>query len=104
MEEKTTHTVYTKAGTLGYLLKGSVFLFSVGIIANLFVTACSMLIPQILSFTIDSVIGTEEMSPAFAGIVSLFGGIDNLKQSIWILAVAIIVLAFLQAVFTYARM
>lgn len=104
MEEQTKKSVYTKAGTLGYLLKGSVFLFTVGIIANLLVTVCSMLIPQILSFTIDSVIGTDEMSPAFAGVVSLFGGIENLRKSVWILAVAIIVLAFLQAVFTYVRM
>ena len=104
MKEKTTKTVYTKAGTLGYLLKGSVFLFVVGIAANLFVTVFSMLIPQILSFTIDSVIGNEEISPAIAGVVSLFGGIEKLKQSVWILAVAVVVLALLQAIFTYVRM
>lgn len=104
MKDKETRTVYTKAGTLGYLLKGSVFLFAVGIVANLFVAVFSMIIPQVLSFTIDSVIGNKEIAPAFAGVVSLFGGIENLKSSVWILAVIIIALAFLQAVFTYCRM
>ena len=87
MKENTTRTVYTKAGTLGYLLKGSVFLFVVGIVANLLGTLFSMIIPQILSFAIDSVIGTKEVPPAFAGVVSLFGGIEVLKNSMWILEI-----------------
>ncbi|MCI9406899.1 MAG: ABC transporter ATP-binding protein [Clostridia bacterium] len=104
MKENTTRTVYTKAGTLGYLLKGSVFLFVVGIVANLLGTLFSMIIPQILSFAIDSVIGTKEVPPAFAGVVSLFGGIEVLKNSMWILAAAIVILAALQAILIYCRM
>lgn len=99
-----TNTVYTKTGTLRYLLKGSVILFASGIAANLFVTLFSMIIPQVLSFTIDSVIGDREVPAAFYVFVNAFGGIDNLKNNLWIPALAVAVLALLSGIFTYLRM
>lgn len=99
-----TNTVYTKTGTLRYLLKGSVILFAFGIAANLFVTLFSMIIPQVLSFTIDSVIGDREVPAAFYVFVNAFGGIDNLKNNLWIPALAVAVLALLSGIFTYLRM
>ena len=99
-----TNTVYTKTGTLRYLLKGSVILFASGIAANLFVTLFSMIIPQVLSFTIDSVIGDSEVPAAFYVFVNAFGGIDNLKNNLWIPALAVAVLALLSGIFTYLRM
>lgn len=101
---KDMKTVYTKAGTLGYLLKGSILLFAASIAANLLVALFSMIIPQVLSFTIDSVIGDREVPAAFSVFVNAFGGIENLKNALWIPALAVVILALLSGVFTYLRM
>lgn len=95
--------VYTKAGALGYLLKGSILIFAASIAASIFVTLFSMLIPQVLSFTIDSVIGDKEAAAPFEYFVNAFGGISVLKESLWIPALTVAILAFLQAVFMYIR-
>lgn len=92
---------YTAAGTLGYLLKGSVLLFAGGIAANAVFTFLSALTPQIISFAINYVLGTDELPPEYAGVTSLLGGLDNLKNNLWILAVIIIAVAFFAAVFRY---
>ena len=107
MEENNLHDVrrpFSRAGMLKYFLKGSVFLFVMSIVANLIGTLLNIVIPQIISFTIDSVIGTEAVGEKYAGIVSLLGGVEFLKVNMWIIAVAIIAVALLIAVTTYFRM
>ena len=88
---------------LKFFLKGSVWLFAASILANMLNTLFSTLIPQVVSLTVDSVIGTEEVTPECVWIVELLGGIENLKTSLWLLAVAVCVLAALVAIFHYLR-
>lgn len=95
---------YTKAGMLAYFLKGSIFLFSVSIIANIIVTLLSTVIPQIISFTIDCVIGVDDVPDKYAFFVGLFGGIEYLKSNLWVLAVMIAAIAVLVSVFQFMRM
>lgn len=92
---------FTKAGILGYFLKGSVFLFLLVILTSFIMTFLTTLIPQVIGFTVDSVIGDKPIPAGYGGIVSLLGGIENLKTNLWIVAVAIIIIAALTFVFRY---
>ena len=64
------------AGILSYLLKGSIFLFSAGIIASLFVTLFNLLVPEVISFTIDCVIGNKPVPDVYARFVEALGGTE----------------------------
>ena len=90
---------YTKSGLLRYFLKGSVFLFVICIAASLILTFLNTVIPKIISFTIDSVLDSEPVPTVYAPIVTALGGIDNIKQNIWIVAVIIAVIALVMLVF-----
>ncbi len=95
---------FTKAGLLGYFLKGSVFLFVLVIIFSFIVTFLNAVIPKVIGFTIDSVIGDKPVPEGYKGIVSLLGGIDYIKSNIWIVAAAITVIAAVTFIFHYCRM
>ncbi len=92
---------FTKAGILGYFLKGCYALFAASIVASIVTTFLSVVLPQIISFTIDSVLDSKEPDSIFVYFANLFGGVDYLKRNIWILAVVIIVIAFVMAIFQY---
>ena len=68
-------------------------------------TAFALVNPQIVRYTIDSVIGSAPLeAPAFvSGIVSGIGGIDFLKHNIWICAVIIIFTALIAELFNLVR-
>lgn len=94
---------FSKAGALGYLLKGSYAMFAAVVAASIAITFFNMLVPEVISFAIDSVIGDKPVPAAFAGIISLFGGIDGLKANMWSLAVIVAALALLTAAFNFIR-
>ncbi len=94
---------FSKAGALGYLLKGSYAMFAAVVAASIAITFFNMLVPEVISFAIDSVIGDKPVPAAFAGIISLFGGIDGLKANMWSLAVLVAALALLTAAFNFIR-
>ena len=100
--KKVTHTKkFTKAGILGYFLKGCYLLFGASIFSSIVTTFLNVVLPQIISFTIDSVIDDQEPSSIFAYFAGLFGGVEYLKRNIWILAVIIICIALVMALFQY---
>ena len=89
MEKVKKKEKFTKAGILGYFLKGCYLLFGASIFSSLVTTFLNVVLPQIISFTIDSVIDAEVPDSVFTYFADLFGGVDYLKRNIWILAVAI---------------
>lgn len=93
----------SKAGTLFYLLKGSVSVFIASIIASALVTVVSLLVPEIINFTVDSVLGNEPVSDGYANIVSAIGGVEYLKKNLWIIALMLLGCAIFSAFFTYSR-
>ncbi len=100
--KKVTHTKkFTKAGILGYFLKGCYLLFGASIFSSIVTTFLNVVLPQIISFTIDSVIDDQEPNSVFAYFAGLFGGVEYLKRNIWILAVIIICIALVMALFQY---
>lgn len=84
-------------------LKGSLGLFAVSILCNLFMTFLLVLIPQLIGFTVDCVIGTEEVSSAYEVFVRLFGGLEVLKEKIWLVALVVVALSLVTAFFRYGN-
>ena len=99
-----TNTVYKKpsaGGLLAYFLKGSIALYLASVLCSLLVTLLNVLIPQVIGVAVDSVIGNEPVEQKFAFIVNAVGGAEVLKNNIWIIAVAILILAVGMAIFRY---
>lgn len=99
-----TSTVYRKqpaGGLIGYFLKGSIALYIISVLSSLIVTLLNVLIPQVIGLAIDSVIGDKPADGSFAFLVDAVGGAVVLKNNMWIVAVAILVIAVGMAVFRY---
>ena len=94
---------YSKAGLLGFFLKGSVYLFAISIVASAFGTVLSAITPKIIGFTIDSVLDDVPVKDAYQSIVNLFGGIEHIKANIWIIAILIAGIAAFSLIFNYCR-
>ena len=92
---------FGKAGMLGYFLKGCRLLFAVSIISSLVTTFINVVIPQVISFAIDSVIDDVPPEGLFAKFADMFGGTGWLKAHMWALAAVIAGLALLMAVSQY---
>ena len=88
-------------GLISYFLKGCIALYLISVLSSLLVTLFSVLIPQVIGVAIDSVIGNKPVEGFFAVIVNAVGGTEVLKRNIWMVAVAILVLAVGMAVFRY---
>nr|AGS52043.1 ABC transporter, ATP-binding/permease [uncultured bacterium contig00008] len=77
--------------------EGRRFRFFLCCAATLGTVAFSLLNPQIIRYTIDSVIGTEPLNASefVSGLINSIGGIDLLRQNIWICAIVIILMALI---------
>lgn len=93
-----------KFNTIKGFLKGSKLYFTVSIIASLLITLINMIIPKIVSVTVDSVIGDKAIdSTAVRSVTELFGGINVLKSNIWIPAAIVVSLGIISALFRYSN-
>ncbi len=104
MKEVKTLPRYTKAGLLGYFLKGSVLLFVSVVVFSFLVTLTNVIVPKIIGFTIDCVLKDLPVPEKYKGLVALAGGVEYLKANIWVIAVIITAIAALTLVFHYCRM
>ena len=104
MKEVKTLPRYTKAGLLGYFLKGSVLLFISVVVFSFLVTLTNVIVPKIIGFTIDCVLRDLPVPEKYKGWVALAGGIEYLIANIWVIAVIITAIAALTLVFHYCRM
>lgn len=104
MKEVKTLPRYTKAGLLGYFLKGSVLLFVSVVVFSFLVTLTNVIVPKIIGFTIDCVLRDLPVPEKYKGLVELAGGVEYLKANIWVIAVIITAIAALTLVFHYCRM
>lgn len=96
---------FTKSGLLRYFLKGSIGLFAITIVASIVMTFLNTVIPKIIGFTVDSVLDDTPMDDGtFAVFVNLFGGIEHIKQNIWIVALVILIIAAVMLIFRYCSM
>ena len=101
-QQSPVTTNNTKKGTWRHLmrfLKGSLHLFVLGILASSVVSLADMLTPQVLRMAIDNAIGGLEPDyPAWVmRIVDAFGGFSRLGQQLWIMALALVMIALIRA-------
>ncbi|MBL7032521.1 MAG: ABC transporter ATP-binding protein [Candidatus Delongbacteria bacterium] len=80
--------------------------FYVGAIsAETMATGFAFLVPLVIRFAIDSVIGEEpfHLPGPLSGFVQELGGRTGLQDRLWLLAAVIVILVFLQGFFTYFK-
>ena len=80
---------------LAFFLRGSTHLFVISILTAVLLTGIEMLIPQIVGFTVDSVIGDKapDLPARLLAAFEAAGGREGLRAALWIPAVLILVLA-----------
>ncbi|MBR2677049.1 MAG: ABC transporter ATP-binding protein [Solobacterium sp.] len=104
MEQKQENRRFeTKAQMLVYFMKGSVRFFVFSVVYTLVVTLLDMVNPRIISFTVDSVISNKPSSlpPFIMNWLNSFGGTEYLKSHMGVIALTVITVALLRALFRY---
>ena len=87
---------------LGQLLHGSWRYFIACIAASLLFTAFELVIPQIIRVSVDSLIGSGPVKVAAARpVVQALGGVDYLRQNLWIPAAMMAGFGLLSALMRY---
>ena len=83
--------------------KGFVKFFFISAAATILKVAAGFVAPQVIRFTVDSVIDDVPMNYAkpVINMVDAAGGIEYLKENVWILAVVILILAVITGVSDY---
>ena len=73
------------------------------VLCNWATSAVGFVSPLIISFTVDFILGDQptQISQALSGWVDTIGGRQMLLQNIWICSIAIILLALINAVFSF---
>ena len=86
-----------------FFMKGSIFLFVMGIICSLAVAFLDMINPKIIQYTVDYLIGdTASKMPFYMEfIVSHTGGKEYLRGHLFVIAAVVIAIALICALFRY---
>ena len=86
-------------------LKGSKMLFVLSVVASLLMALTDIINPQIIRYTVDTLIGNEPSSmPEFVNsLVDGVGGIEYLRQRLWIVSIVIISVALFAALVRYLQ-
>ena len=106
-KKKTTpnSTAIPKGRLLLLFLQGSKGFFLVSILGALLLSLLDMVNPQLIRYTIDTVLGEEPSAlPEFVNtLIDRIGGVPMLRRSLWILALVIIGIALLSALCRYLQ-
>ena len=86
-------------------LRGAAGFFFLCILSSMLASLCELVIPKIISFTVDCVLGGKEegLSPVLVRIADFFGGTAYLRSHLWIAAGSILVIALFMGVFKYGQ-
>ena len=97
---------YTKISLIMEFLRGSLGFFAISILSALCLTGLDMLSPQIIRTTVDCVLGDNELKlPEFLmNCIDNIGGVEYLREHIWLIGGIVIILALISAVFRYLFM
>ncbi len=104
-ENKKTQTKNGRGKLLLNFLRGSKRLFVFSIVASIIVAIADVINPQIIRYTVDVVLGEEKSSlPSFANrLIDKLGGVDALRERLWMLAAAVMAVAVCSALFRYLQ-
>ncbi len=103
MEKKQKNIKKTGWGLTFAFLRGSVHFFALCILSSMLASLCELIIPKIIGFTVDSLLGGEEFPPYAAKIADFFGGTAFLRAHLWVPAVMILVLALFLGIFKFGE-
>lgn len=86
-------------------LRGSGKTYILSLVSVLLMTVFSSMIPLIIAFTVDSVIGDEpvDLPAALASRIDAGSVIDHIRNNLWIILVAIVFITLLQGVFLFLK-
>ena len=86
-------------------LRGSKGFFIISIVASLMMAVSDIINPQIIRYTVDTLIdGQESAMPGFVNsLVDSIGGVEFLRDRLWIVSIVIIAVAFLAAFVRYLQ-
>ncbi len=84
-------------------LKGSKFLFLLGVLCAAVTALADMIIPQIVKITVDNVIRLSGagLSEYVLHLIDRLGGFEYLRQNLWIMALSIILVAAVKVASQY---
>ena len=100
MDNKMQETgKYTKVSLVLAFLKGNIRYFIISILSAMVVTGLDMISPQLIRTTVDSVLGAEplELPASLMEKLEAIGGVAYLRTHIWVIGIAIVVLALFGA-------
>lgn len=104
MEKVKKVKKFTNSGMVAHFLKGCRLMFAFSMFCGLVVTFISVVIPQVISFAVDSVIGSKPPEGVFLWFSGLFGGAEAVRGKLWVPALAVAVLALAMAAFQYCML
>lgn len=86
-------------------MRGSKLYFIIGIISALIVAVVDMINPQVISVTVDNILGDEppEIPEAFMSIIERVGGFEFFRENLIYVGLIIVALAGLTVVFQYCN-
>ena len=94
----------TKASLIIEFLRGSKRFFAVAILSAAINSLAEMINPQIIRIALDQVIGgrpADSLAAPVRALVERVGGFAYLRENLWILAIAIVIVAFFGVVGQY---
>ncbi|HHZ02935.1 MAG TPA: ABC transporter ATP-binding protein [Tissierellia bacterium] len=83
--------------------KGFIKFFLISAVATIIKVAAGFATPQVIRFTVDSVIGDVPLNyiKPIKNTIDFMGGIEFFKENLWVCAVIILILAFVTALSDY---
>ncbi|MEE3488706.1 MAG: ABC transporter ATP-binding protein [Bulleidia sp.] len=103
MKEEKKQRFPNQRSLLKYFLRGSAHWFALGILCACMSSLLDLVNPRIIAYTVDAVIGNKEtaIAPVFQHLVDAAGGVSYMHEHLYLIAVLVIVIALVRAVFRY---
>ena len=98
MEKKNTR----RKSMISRFIKGAAGFFALTIISSVMVTVLDAVFPQVIRYTVDTLIDGGEPTEITGYVASLFGGPEYLRANLWMIALIILITALFNAFFRYS--
>jgi len=99
MKKKQNRKKRAGWGTALPFLKGSVRFFALCILSSMLASLCELIIPRIIGFTVDSLLGGAALPPYAERIAGILGGENYLRTHLWVTALMILIIAVFLGLF-----
>ena len=87
--------------TFSRFIRSAAGFFALTLISSVMVTVLDAVFPQVIRYTVDTLIDGGEANKIAAYFAGLLGGPDYLRANLWVIAIVILVTALLNAFFRY---